>query len=214
MLHFRIFGVPVTVQPFFWLTLAVLGAMNTGGITAGNSPMGLLLIALFVIAGFISILVHELGHAMAARMFGARVEIVLQAFGGFARYTTAGITRLQSLIISAAGPVVQLLLGTAIYYASRMLPELQPAGAFFLFWLIWISWVWAIFNLLPILPLDGGRILQAALGRQRIHITLWISIIAAVLIALYAASVREPFIAIFLAMFGWQSWQALQQLRR
>ena len=51
-----------------------------------------------------------------------------------------------------------------------------------------ISFVWAILNLLPILPLDGGRMLDAVLGPERIHVTLWITIIVAVLVALVACS--------------------------
>lgn len=214
MLQFRIFGIPVTVQPFFWLTLGILGALNTSNLMQDNSPLAMLLIALFVLAGFISILVHELGHALMARYFGARVEIVLQAFGGYARFTTAGITRLRSICISAAGPVLQILLGYSVSLLARQLPELQPAGALFLLWLIWISWVWALFNLLPILPLDGGRILQAALGRKRLPITLWVGVITAAGCGIWAASLGQYFIAIFLGMFGYQSWQALQQAKR
>lgn len=213
MLQFRFLGIPVTVQPFFWLTLAILGAMSTSRMMQDNSPLAMLLIALFVLAGFLSILVHEMGHALMARRFGARVEIVLQAFGGYARYTSADITRLRSICISAAGPALQILLGLAVLLLSRSLPDLQPAGALFLLWLIWISWVWAGFNLLPILPLDGGRILQAALGPRRIRITLWVSIASCVLIGLWAASQRQIFIALFMGMFGYQSWQALQQVK-
>lgn len=211
MLQFRFLGIPVTIQPFFWLTLAILGAMSTGRLMQDNSPLAMLLIALFVLAGFLSILVHEMGHALMARYFGARVEIVLEAFGGYARHTTAGITRVRSICISAAGPALQILLGLVVLLLSRSLPELQPAGALFLIWLIWISWIWAAFNLLPILPLDGGRILQSALGPQRLPISLWVSVVTCVVIGLWAATQRQIFVALFMGMFGYQSWKALQQ---
>jgi len=214
MLHFRFLGIPVTVQPFFWLTLVIIGALNTSGLMQDNSPLAMLLIALFVIAGFISILTHELGHALMARLFGSPVEIVLQAFGGYARYSGAGITRMRSILISAAGPVLQLLLGLVVYLAYIYLPRPQLAGEVFIQWLILISWLWAVFNLLPILPLDGGRILQAALGRQRLHITLWVSILTATAVAVWSLTAQLYFIAVFLGMFAYQAWQALQQIRR
>ena len=214
MFRFRCLGIPVRVEPFFWLTLAILGAMSTSRSIPDNSPMAMLLIALFVLAGFISVLVHELGHALTARHFGAQVSIVLQAFGGYARYTTAGITRKQNIAITAAGPVLQILLGGVVLGLARLMPPLQPAAAMFLIWLIAISFIWAIFNLLPVLPLDGGRILQAALGPQRIRITLWVGIGTCVLMVLYALfgmQPAQPFIALFMGFFGYQSWQALQK---
>ena len=60
MIRFNLFGIPVQVQPWFWLTLVLIG----GGVGA-NTADELLLLALFVVAGFVSILVHELGHALA-----------------------------------------------------------------------------------------------------------------------------------------------------
>lgn len=214
VLNFHCLGIPVRVEPFFWLTLALLGAMSTGGVMGDNSPLAMLLIAVFVLAGFISILVHEMGHALAARRFGGQVEIVLQAFGGYARYTSAGITRMQSIAITAAGPLLQILLGLSVMLIARYLPELQVPARMFVIWLIGISLIWAIFNLLPILPLDGGRILQAALGPQRIRITLWISLISCAILGVIALNKGLLIAAIFCGLFGFQSWQALQQTKR
>ena len=201
------------VEPFFWLTLAILGALSTSGIMADDSLMGMLLIALFVLAGFISILVHEMGHALTARRFGANVEIVLQSFGGYARYTNASITRAQSIAITAAGPLAQIILGLVVLVLAKQLPQLSPPATMFLLWLTWISLVWAIFNLFPILPLDGGRIVQAALGPQRIRMTLWISIISCAILGAAAILFGFVFAAIFLGIFGWQSWKALQSIK-
>ena len=223
MIRFRILGIPVRVEPFFWLTLGILGALNSGG---GNTPQGILLILLFVLAGFISILVHELGHALTARRCGSKVEIVLQAMGGYARYTAAGITRKQSIAITAAGPIYQILLGILSVVLFRLLVQAQQVDApiqalsadqpvlVFLLWLSAISWIWAIFNLLPVLPLDGGRILQAALGPQRIRLTLQISLATCIILALVAIKLGFPFAAVFMGFFGYQSWQALKSIER
>ena len=209
MIRFTIFGVPVQVHPFFWITLAIIG-----GALRANTASALLQIALFLLAGFLSILVHELGHALTARRFGAYSEITLQAFGGYAAYSGVRLTRPQSFAVTAAGPLVQILLGAAVYFSLPFLPELNREAAYFLVVLVWISVVWALLNLLPILPLDGGQMLNAVLGPDRVKTTLWVTIITAVVagLVLYLrfGSILFP---IFLGMFAWQAWQALNENR-
>src|SRR5262245_17621863 len=75
-LHFRVAGVPVRVHPLFWLVTVILGA---GGGRFDPVPVGL-----WVVAVFISILVHELGHVAAFRYYGVGSHVVLHAFGGLA----------------------------------------------------------------------------------------------------------------------------------
>jgi Zn-dependent protease len=182
-----------------------------GGASGADSPEQILGIGLFVIAGFISILVHELGHALTARHFGAQPHIALIAFGGYAAYSGVRMSRRQSFLITAAGPTIQLVLGFAVILLSRALPPLSLHGENFLGTLIWISFAWAIINLLPVLPLDGGQMLEAALGPQRIKITLWVTIIVSVVAGLAIHEKTGSWIfPIFLGMFGWQAFQQLK----
>lgn len=207
MIRFSIFGIPVQIQPFFWLTLVIIG-----GAMDANSPSAILDTALFVIAGFISILVHELGHALTARKFGTYSEITLQAFGGYAAFSGVRLTRPQSFLVTAAGPGIQILLGVALFFSFRFLPDLPPNADEFLIQLMWISIVWAVLNLLPILPLDGGQMLNAVLGPARIKITLWVTIITAVVAAYLVFTETNSFLfPIFLGMFAWQAIQALKE---
>lgn len=209
MVRFSIFGIPVLIQPFFWITLVLIG----GGLNA-NSPSAILHVGLFTIAGFISVLVHELGHALTARKFGAYSEIVLQAFGGYAAYSGVRLTRPQSFAVTAAGPAIQILLGLAVYLMLPHLPKISPDAAYFIKTLIEISIFWALLNLLPILPLDGGRMLDAILGPQRIKITLWVTIVVALSLALAALKFTSSILLpIFLGMFAWQAFQALKENR-
>ena len=214
MVRFSIFGIPVRVHPFFWVTLAIVS-----GQLWSDTPQAILRTGLFLMAGFISIMVHELGHALMARKFGAHSEIVLEAFGGYAAYSGVRMTRPQSFMITAAGPAVQILLGLAVMAASPPLTELNPMAGYFLLVLIWISLVWAVLNLLPVLPLDGGQMLNAILGPQRIKVTLWVTIITAISvgIALFIrSSPNNPYrivFPIFMGMFAWQAWQALRENR-
>jgi stage IV sporulation protein FB len=207
MIRFTLFGIPVLVQPFFWITLAVLG-----GALHADSAAAILDIGLFLIAGFISVLVHELGHALTARKFGAYSEITLQAFGGYAAYSGVRLTRPQSFAVTAAGPLVQIALGLALYFSLPYLPQINREAAYFLVTLIWISIAWAVLNLLPILPLDGGQMLNAILGPERIRITLWVTVVCAIIVAILLFQRTGSFIfPIFLCMFAWQAWQALRE---
>jgi stage IV sporulation protein FB len=77
-LHFRVAGVPVRVHPLFWLITILLGASGSG------AKQSLLPVLLWVVAVFVSILVHELGHVAAFRRYGVSSHVVLYSFGGLA----------------------------------------------------------------------------------------------------------------------------------
>ena len=74
-LNFRLFGVPVRVHPFFWLAMLLLGTNSE------TTPKEALV---WVVAAFVSILVHEFGHVAAITYFGSRCHVVLHGFGGLA----------------------------------------------------------------------------------------------------------------------------------
>lgn len=212
MFSFSIFDIPVRVQPFFWLTMVILSGGFQGG---GDSKEALLSIVVFTIAGFISILVHELGHALTAKHFGKKVEIVLQAFGGYAAYSGgAPLSRRRTFMVTAAGPALQIVLGLAAIAFKMSVQITNPALNGFLNDLILISIFWALLNLLPILPLDGGRLLQTVLGPRHLRTTLIISLVVGALVAigsLLAFGRGGIFMAIFCGMFAYQSFKALQQ---
>jgi Zn-dependent protease len=210
MIRFSIFGIPVEVQPFFWISLLILGGSH-----GADSADAIFRIVLFILAGFISILVHELGHALTARSFGANSRITLQAFGGYAAYSGVHMSRFRSFLITLAGPVIQIILGLIMLAAYFYMPKLSEHGEHFLLTLMVISFIWAILNLLPVLPLDGGQMLNAVLGPARIKITLWVSIITAVVVAIGMLfyDPQDFIFPIFMGMFAWQAFQALREHR-
>lgn len=208
MIHFRLFGIPVQIQPFFWLTLALLG-----GALGANSAEAILHTGLFMLAGFLSILIHELGHALTARRFGAWSEITLFAFGGYAQYAGKRMSRRESFLITAAGPFIQIAFGLLIYLLLRQPLEWSVKLFMFLHMLMEISIFWAVLNLLPVYPLDGGQMLNSLLGPARIRTTLMVTILTAVVAAIYSYMSGYVFFSFFLALFGWKAWQAMQQNR-
>ncbi|HET7788366.1 MAG TPA: site-2 protease family protein [Myxococcales bacterium] len=205
MLHFKVGPFPVSVYPWFFITAVLLGT----GYGFGWKMLAWILVV------FVSVLVHELGHAVVGRAFGGRPEIRLEAFGGvtfpqFLKRPGPG----RQFVLSVAGPVSGLLLGAAAYLLVRAWPpDPRSVSAFFMRQFMWVSVVWAAFNLLPILPLDGGNMMLAFLEGVRRKPSLvaasWISVAFAVLVGagLTWALGPDPFLLLFLALFALQNFQ-------
>jgi Zn-dependent protease len=208
MISFNLFGIPVRIEPWFWITMALIG----GGLSA-NDSLSILLVFVFMLAGFISILAHELGHAVTVRKFGLPTAITLRAFGGYASYPAGVLSRRQSFFVTAAGPAVQGTLGIVLL-AIRYYVPIPPESLLhaLCFDLISISIIWAILNCLPIYPMDGGQMLAAILGPKRAHYVHLIGALCAVLIGLAAFSLLQTWLLpLFMGLFAWQNWQAFQQ---
>ncbi|MFC7339319.1 site-2 protease family protein [Haloferula chungangensis] len=210
MVRFSLFGIPIEIRPWFWITMIIFGSLWTG---SGSSRDAVILIALFVIAGSLSILVHELGHALVGRAFGAPTGIVLEAFGGYAAFPAGAFTRGQNFLVTAAGPGIQLIWG-GIFLLILLFGNLPDTMIQrFVTYSVAVSFIWAIFNLLPVLPLDGGRLVEHTLGPKRTRTTLWISFATAVVITVLGVIYKQYFIALFLGSMAYQNWQAIQQHR-
>jgi Zn-dependent protease len=115
---------------------------------------------------FVSILLHELGHARRAQREGMEIEgITLWLFGGVAQFKGAFPSAGAEFRIAAAGPLVSLVLG--IGFVLVALAGLPSAVDGVVAWLGYINLTLLVFNLLPALPLDGGRLLRAGLWQVR-----------------------------------------------
>lgn len=183
-----------------------------GGGLGANDSLSILLVLIFMLAGFISIMVHELGHALTVRKYGLPTAITLQAFGGYASFPAGQLNRKQSFLVTAAGPALQLALGILLLIVYRMvpIPEASLLKAL-LFNLISISIIWAILNCLPVYPMDGGQMMAAVLGPNRAHFVHLISAVVAVSIGLASYYYLNSFLLpIFMALFAWQNWQSFQ----
>ena len=202
MFRFRLFGFPVVVDWFFWLTCFLLG----GGIRM-QSAADLPGIMLWMIAVFFSILVHELGHAFVGKRYGATPAIQLHGMGGLTILPGAAFTRKQNILVSAAGPAASLALGVATLLFIQVIPPSTPAGRLLTNYMLWINFFWTIINLLPILPLDGGQIARDVLGPNRREITRWIGVIFAGGVAIWAFKIGLVFLGLMLAYLGFMNFQ-------
>lgn len=116
---------------------------------------------------FVSILLHEVGHAVVAWREGVRVKsITLFILGGAVHIEGEPATAGAEFRIVAAGPLVNLFLG-GIFGAAEFLLVSQPAARQIFSYLAGVNFFLALFNLIPTFPLDGGRMLRAALWKMQ-----------------------------------------------
>jgi Zn-dependent protease len=153
--HFRVFGFPVRVDPFFLIIVTALG-LSTHTTLGG-------IVAWFVVV-FVSVLIHELGHAFAARAVGAEaIGIELQSMGGLTAYRPRrALSRAEQIGVSLAGPFSGFALGTAALLLANVLDVsiTNSRDNVLLFDVLWVNFGWGLFNLVPVLPLDGGMVMQ------------------------------------------------------
>lgn len=157
--RFRLFGVPVSVHPSSVVVVLLLGWLSgyqrpaTLGIWAG--------------VVYVSLLIHELGHALTARSIGSDVSIELNGFGGLTRWTTpeGGLTPGRTALVSAAGSAAGFAFAGVAWLVHQATGPFDGLGELTYHVLFYVNVVWGLLNWLPVRPLDGGHLLLAFLAR-------------------------------------------------
>ena len=162
----RIGGIQLRIHITFLLLIVwlALGYYAEGGSAAAAGRV------FFILLLFLCVVLHEFGHALAAKMFGINTpDITLLPIGGVARLERMPEEPTQELIIASAGPLVNVVIALALWLVIGFRPAADPTvfeGSNLLMKLMQIN-VWLVlFNLLPAFPMDGGRILRALLATR------------------------------------------------
>jgi len=189
-LRFPLGPIPVRVGIMFWVITGIFGFVNVQFLREGNLFINVLI---WVMCVFVSILVHELGHALAYRAFGSWAAISLHGFGGYAISPEPPRAAWQRMLVALAGPLAGFVLfgltfaiafaaaGDALHFYVRNAIQ----------FMLWINLFWTVFNLLPIPPLDGGNICRELLSSLRVRaageIAAGIGFVLALCLAIYGA---------------------------
>ena len=204
-LRVRLYGIPIRVHPMFWVVSGALGL---------RLPLPELLVWVVVI--LVSIIVHEMGHALMLRFFRRRSLVVLYSLGGITIPVGGGGDRTlkgwQLAIVSACGPLAGFALAAGTYLLIPRFASTNAGivGAFY-YHLIWINVVWGALNLLPVWPLDGGQVARATLvqisGDNGYAAARLLSLVTAGAVAVVAWRMSRPLAALFFVYFAILEWQ-------
>jgi Zn-dependent protease len=208
MLKFPLLGIPVSVHITF-LFVALLGATAYSGVD----------IAIWTAAAFASILLHEMGHALTARSFGATgVGVTLYGLGGVTSYGAGTkMTNGRSFLISAAGSATGIVAGGALLLMVRSgtFDGVSHEVAVFLDSFIFTALVWGILNWVPIVPLDGGHMVQSVAsaiseehGPLISQVITWITVAIVVPFALMNGYQFAAIIVVLFAFSGLREYRA------
>jgi Zn-dependent protease/predicted transcriptional regulator len=161
----RIAGIEVRLHVTF-LLFVVWVAISQGLLTGqvGQALAGVVVLLLI----FGCVLLHELGHALAARRYGIRTrDIVLLPIGGVARLQRMPDKPLQEIVVAIAGPMVNVVIVGVLLAVMRgfgQLPDPRTLRMGPVETLLWVNMMMVAFNLIPAFPMDGGRVLRALLA--------------------------------------------------
>ena len=229
-IQFQLWGIPVSIHPMSWIVLAIIG----GGFGI-NDRDSLVQVLCFVVAGMLTLLAHEFGHALTGRWLGSgNAAITIAGMGGITRHEYAPTSRLNYFITVLAGPLASLLLGIAGgillglqlsnpgigiqlslsmplgIFSQEAIAALYASGISVTLLKLYgalflICFWWSVFNLLPILPLDGGRLLATILKNDRL--VCIIGLVICGLLALWSLISGSWFNFLIVGYLGWLNWQ-------
>ena len=153
-LSFRLGKIPVHVRPMFFILAAFLGM-------SGDPRM----LVPWLLVVFVSVMLHELGHATTGLAFGLEPSIDLHGMGGTTSWATPKkLSVVQRIAISLAGPFAGFIVGAIVFGLglAGVFPDTQLWSSIVAM-VLWVNVGWGVFNLLPVLPLDGGNVMLQVL---------------------------------------------------
>lgn len=200
--------IPITVHPIFWLFAAFIGWLNYQWVGANM----LLSVLIWVGIIFVSVLIHELGHALTAIAFGQRPRIDFIALGGVTSYQGGKLKLYQQFFIVLNGPLFGLFLfvfaGLILHLNFFENPILLNTFKILRF----VNLFWSIINLLPVLPLDGGQLLRVVFegiwGVKGIRYALFTGMLLAGLLSFYFFLIQLFLIGALFFFFAFQAFDS------
>jgi stage IV sporulation protein FB len=194
--------IPISIHPLFWVLAGIIGWLNSGNLKGT---------LLWVIVIFVSVLFHEMGHALTALIFGQKARITLVAFGGVTSYESKDLKFWKQFLIVLNGPLfgILLFLISTLALSLNFFENPYLVGFFKLAQLV--NLFWSIINLLPVLPLDGGQLLRIALegafGVKGLKLSLFIGMLASLAFCIFFFVKGGFLIGALFFLFSFQSFE-------
>ena len=199
--------IPITIHFAFWLTAGIIGFINSFSLFGTLIWIGII---------FVSIFVHEMGHALTAKAFGQKPRIEFIAFGGLTYPEGPKLKRWKEFIVVLDGP----LFGFGLFLLATVLLQFIPKESV-LFGVVKITQIvnlfWTAFNLIPVFPLDGGQLLrivfEGIFGQKGFRYTLIVGMIFGFGAATAAFIIGFFLIGAFFLLFAFQSFEIYRRAK-
>lgn len=201
----RIAGIPIRIEPVFFVIAALFGL--------SYADEAVSLVFVWVAVTLVSILVHELGHALVLKAFGQPSSIVLHGLGGVT-ISNRRLSKGRSVAVSVAGSLVALVVlwlpAQALDHSTWWNEQdlwVRGAVTFTAFANLW----WSVANLLPIRPLDGGNVVAELFG---VPASRRVSLVVAAAAGVVALRIGQQYAGLFALLLAFQSWQEIANERK
>lgn len=198
--------IPIRIHPLFWALCALIGWMYSATLAGMFIWIGII---------FVSVLIHEFGHALTAVLFRQKANIQLVVLGGLTSYEGPKLKYWQQFFIVLNGPLFGFFLFLlATYILTLPLSPLwhaifkstQVANLF-----------WTIVNLFPVMPLDGGQllriVLEALFGLPGLRASLFLGMLLSILLSFYFFIVQAFLVGAIFFLFAFQSFDSWRRSR-
>lgn len=201
--------IPILIHPTFWLIAAIIGFFNSHSLPGTLIWIGIILI---------SVLVHELGHALTAVLFKQNPRIELVAMGGLTYHEGGKLPFVKQFFIVFDGP----LFGFFLFLFATLLLQFQALSTGFMGAVLqtfqWVNLFWTILNLVPVMPLDGGQLLRIILERicgvKGFKYALFTSMVFSLALSLVFFILQDFFVGALFFLLAFQSYESWRRMRQ
>lgn len=204
--------IPIKISPFFFVTAALIGWINS---SQTSHPFILTLI--WIAAIFVSILVHEYGHALTSRYFGQKPRIQLVAFGGLTYPEGPRLRGWREFLVVLNGPVFGFLLFLLCLFLLSTGFFKNPYIIDTLKIFTWVNLFWTIVNLLPVMPLDGGQLLRVVMesifGAKGFKYAIFTSVLLSCAFSIFFFFIGYFLVGAIFFLFAFQNFDAWRKSR-
>lgn len=209
-MELKLGSIPIRIQAWFLFMALILG------MSEGNPAK----LGVWVAVVVVSVVIHELGHALVGKAFGLAPRIDLHGMGGTTSWSEESLDKVKltapkNVAISLAGPFAGFFFAFLVFVAQVAgLRPAHPIAKYAVETLFFVNVGWGIFNLLPMLPLDGGNVLRAVLvaiaPKNGFKAARVVSIVIAAGLAFLAIRSRQWWILYLGVLFAFRNVQSLR----
>ncbi len=198
--------IPFSIHPFFWLIAALIGWFNSGNLIGTVIWVGII---------FVSVVIHEYGHATAALFFGKHPRVDLVAFGGVTSYEMGNLSFWKQFVIVFNGPLFGFILFAVFYLLLHLHLSANPLWVGIVATMEVVNLFWTILNLIPVLPLDGGQLLRIILesfwGLKGIKASFIVGMCIAVAVSFFFFILQAFLIGALFFLFAFHSFDTYRK---